>query len=636
MSDRNQRRLEKRRKQDIARLEEVIVTKRGELSKLHDQLEGIIQFAIDADEDGVRGIMDDAIGVVRVALHGMEPTGEAVSRALAALPDFVPRIDAWVQRNELARDAISGKLRVTREQQLEVSCRAFLNVVRERAFQEFGLEPPRMNRTRAALHAGEVVDEYEADTGRSLEPSLRERIKDAQREAFLSMPSGVGGRKPPPVAALERGEFRRLPRPVPEEDVPPAMLASRDIGGVLADAETSRSLVRQEQADPHAPADPWGRAWFRARPQAAAAISRLVEANMRGEELDAAAIADLFGKASIDQPPGFKAAFSGLGDDWSDPTLMALGLQAWDHWRRDGGLDVEAAAEEAWVEIRRLYGAVHSDNKAKQLTAGRFAEFALRWADTAFQKLVTTHTFAAALMCSDASKESMEDLVLPWRAFLVAVPNDMLVADGFEYNRIAVCVAAEGEASLVMYATSAPEPGRPNARHVVTHSQASLADLLWSDPEATLASRGDASVPGVHEGELKRVLRLAKRLVVGLVLSMQHRANFRERVSPARHHPKTREREAPEHRVTTIGRPISVDCRAAVRKFIAEGPRAGKSAPASVQVLVRGHFKRQVVGVGRHGRKVIHVEPYWRGPEDAPILTKPRRVADEKKAGGPA
>ena len=36
--------------------------------------------------------------------------------------------------------------------------------------------------------------------------------------------------------------------------------------------------------------------------------------------------------------------------------------------------------------------------------------------------------------------------------------------------------------------------------------------------------------------------------------------------------------------------------------------------------------KRQVVGIGRTGRKVIWVEPYWRGPEEAPILTRPYHV----------
>lgn len=41
------------------------------------------------------------------------------------------------------------------------------------------------------------------------------------------------------------------------------------------------------------------------------------------------------------------------------------------------------------------------------------------------------------------------------------------------------------------------------------------------------------------------------------------------------------------------------------------------------QSCVRGHYKRQVIGVGRSGRKVIWIEPYWRGPEGAPLLVRP-------------
>jgi hypothetical protein len=42
-----------------------------------------------------------------------------------------------------------------------------------------------------------------------------------------------------------------------------------------------------------------------------------------------------------------------------------------------------------------------------------------------------------------------------------------------------------------------------------------------------------------------------------------------------------------------------------------------------------GHYKRQVVGTGRHGRQIIWIEPYWRGPENAPILARPWRIGTE-------
>ena len=67
---------------------------------------------------------------------------------------------------------------------------------------------------------------------------------------------------------------------------------------------------------------------------------------------------------------------------------------------------------------------------------------------------------------------------------------------------------------------------------------------------------------------------------------------------------------------------MRVDVREAVRGFVA-GTR--RTAPA-VQVLVRGHWKRQAHGPAMAQRKMIHIEPYWRGPEDAPIAVRGHKL----------
>ena len=42
----------------------------------------------------------------------------------------------------------------------------------------------------------------------------------------------------------------------------------------------------------------------------------------------------------------------------------------------------------------------------------------------------------------------------------------------------------------------------------------------------------------------------------------------------------------------------------------------------SVRTLVSGHWRNQPCGVGNQDRKTIWIEPFWRGPEDAPLTTK--------------
>jgi hypothetical protein len=120
---------------------------------------------------------------------------------------------------------------------------------------------------------------------------------------------------------------------------------------------------------------------------------------------------------------------------------------------------------------------------------------------------------------------------------------------------------------------------------------------------------------------------VVRRLLVGLLWTMQYTNNWKP-TSPTKTPYEPIKRGPPAHRVVLVGRPIDVDCRKAVQAYI-DGS-ADQHAPPSVQTLVRGHYKRQVIGVARSGRKVIWVEPYWRGPEDAPILARPYKIGKDK------
>ena len=42
----------------------------------------------------------------------------------------------------------------------------------------------------------------------------------------------------------------------------------------------------------------------------------------------------------------------------------------------------------------------------------------------------------------------------------------------------------------------------------------------------------------------------------------------------------------------------------------------GTGAPLTVRVRVQGHWKRQPHGPGKAERKIIWIQPYWRGPDD--------------------
>ena len=71
------------------------------------------------------------------------------------------------------------------------------------------------------------------------------------------------------------------------------------------------------------------------------------------------------------------------------------------------------------------------------------------------------------------------------------------------------------------------------------------------------------------------------------------------------------------------------DFRETVRDYL-DGKK--RSSP-KVRTLVRGHWKRQAYGPDKQLRKIIHVEPYWRGPKGAPISVR-ALVRNQRKERG--
>lgn len=286
---------------------------------------------------------------------------------------------------------------------------------------------------------------------------------------------------------------------------------------------------------------------------------------------------------------------------YSDHELMRRGRDLWEQSYARGMTD-EA--------LRDGIGTLNADAPF----GDEIALFAAKWAVHAFQRLMTSHTFAAALMCSDVQREVLTGIEKQWDAFLVIVPNGMLGVSRFEFSRVLVATYSYGS-QIVLLTTGGPgfQPHVPFTARV-TDEAPTLADLLVSDGSDLHEDAGS-----------RRCLIMAKRLVAGLLLNLQHEPNFKVKKVEAR--PKKKGREAePEHRIVTIGSPIEIDCREQVKEYIEHGKSGRKHGPPTVQVMVRGHFRRQVCGVGRMERKVIWIQPFFRGPEAALIQTRGMKV----------
>lgn len=250
-----------------------------------------------------------------------------------------------------------------------------------------------------------------------------------------------------------------------------------------------------------------------------------------------------------------------------------------------------------------------------------------KWVDGGCRIITTNAKYFAAMAHTSIPADAFTDLEVPWPAFVVEWPSGLCVgSDGYDYNTAlfaqfdAPWILPNGSVchvSSAMYITSQRIAGTPDLHRV---GPISLADLLFKDdlPEEQTLLPGDVTR---NDGDVQ-IQEMVARACAGLLFTMQHTRNWK--TSPFSS-PVARGRlrsSPPPHRTIYVGRPIALDATDAVRSRA-----SGKTSKGpSVQTLVRGHLKRQAFGASRSARKIVWIEPYWRGPEDAPILTRPYRV----------
>jgi hypothetical protein len=127
---------------------------------------------------------------------------------------------------------------------------------------------------------------------------------------------------------------------------------------------------------------------------------------------------------------------------------------------------------------------------------------------------------------------------------------------------------------------------------------------------------------GVAEDPQARVFQAVSRIVLGACLMMSAPGQVEQTRNRGRSK-RFRRSGPPGMTDFVLGNDVRVDVREPIRDYILRGG----SSP-TVQSLVRGHWKYQAHGPWHSMRKLIHVEPYWRGPEDGPVVVRAHQLAD--------
>jgi hypothetical protein len=254
---------------------------------------------------------------------------------------------------------------------------------------------------------------------------------------------------------------------------------------------------------------------------------------------------------------------------------------------------------------------------------------AARWADQAFPTVTMGERFCAALLATQIPEDMVEEIECPWKAFMIEVPGKMLsVFDGDEMQRTRI-------ARILVHKTDHPdEPWRwiafgEKGQHVW---RTGFADQLLKPVQFKEAHHkanyrlGDEAFEGdLHRDE--RLYILVSRLVLNTCLMVADPDQVKPLGSSHKRHASREGRKGPpEQRVFQVGRPINLDCRDAIQEYV-EGERTAREL--KVQSLTRGYYRRQPHGPKLSLRRRQWIEPYWRGPEDAPILVRPHMIPEE-------
>jgi len=240
------------------------------------------------------------------------------------------------------------------------------------------------------------------------------------------------------------------------------------------------------------------------------------------------------------------------------------------------------------------------------------------WARSGYPRVTMGHRLAASMIATQAPAEAMSEVPIPWPAYLIEVPHGLLKARDLmrpetplvSFDLIMVRHRPDGFLRLSI---------RPrDATLLLTRGPYAWDKLLeTSSMDLQMQGRFHDVTDTVHE----RVLACAARLTASVELELADPKAMRApRAAPVKKGASSPAKvRSPAY---ALVREVAVDVRAAVEAF-ATGHTS--NVPA-VRTLVRGHWRRQACGPRHEERRWMHVEPYWRGPEDGPVAVGVHRL----------
>lgn len=275
-------------------------------------------------------------------------------------------------------------------------------------------------------------------------------------------------------------------------------------------------------------------------------------------------------------------------------------------------------------------------DSAKLGSIARELGFAAEWAQCGFPQIVPDERLFASLAATSIPRESLSSFAPPWNCFVVRVPDRFHSlsdwGNGLELPVAYMSIRPFVDSGSHWQFEEKPSDAPGAALQIQMQSLGDLIDPALEEDDARQCMDWDSD-HGKRTGDLLKessdpaeLLRWKKRSAFDLALRRAfvncvlelNRDEHVERIGRGRGLTMRPLRGPPKTWTFCLKRPVVVDAR-----HWLDGLGSGATRKQlAIQSLVRGHWKNQPCGDAAMDRKLIHIEPYWRGPEDAPIAVR--------------
>ena len=247
-----------------------------------------------------------------------------------------------------------------------------------------------------------------------------------------------------------------------------------------------------------------------------------------------------------------------------------------------------------------------------------------RWCHEGFPAVTITPKLAALWCMTTIGKEAAAAVAVPWHAFAIHVPPGLLYVAG----------TGDGKPEEVAFLGFEATEKFEKFALIAYGAEGTIASQYGMKLEDLAEEMTDLPNQLPSEWEVndsdRRMFILAGRLAIAVLIELDVKHVAAVRAGPPKKKPKHGRIGEPVAWTFVMTRDIAMDCRCLVADITnGQGESNRKRSVPTVQTLVRGHHKMQPCGPGRAERKWILVEPYWRGPEDAPIAVRAHKLPDD-------